>query len=216
MVTGSRAGEDSSEEDEALKRFQLPEEVKAAPKVYEEDYSIPNPLWDIEEVPDWSERIASYTDEQKELYNDMVPKVKEFFGLLESKNGWEVIVDNKTDMIKIETKRSVRGNMMIRAEGPVDWPPIDVCRCMNYKPFQKDFDLNQDWSVTVQKPGANFIVIHKKTQKKYVVAARDFVVDLIMNREADGTVYNVASSTNCKAQVPLIKGVVRADTPIGG
>jgi len=75
----------------------------------------------------------------------MVPKIKEFFGLLESKNGWDVIVDNKTDRIKIETKRSLRGNLMIRANGPVDWPPIDVCRCLSYKPLQSEFDLNQDF-----------------------------------------------------------------------
>ena len=216
MVGGSKAGDESSEDEESMRRLQGPEEVKAAPKVYEEDYSIQRPLWDIEEVPDWSERIESYTDEQKETYANMVPKVKEFFGLLESKNGWDVLVENKNDRIKIETKRSVRGNQIIRAEGPIDWPPIDVLRCMSYKPFQKEFDLNQDTAETLQKQGVNLLVLHKKTQKKYVVAARDFVVDLIFNREADGTVYNVSSSTNCKYQVPVTKGVVRADTAIGG
>jgi len=48
------------------------------------------------------------------------------------------------------------------------------------------------------------------------VSARDFVTNLIFNREADGTVYNVASSTNVKFEVPQIKNVVRAETPISG
>ena len=105
---------------------------------------------------------------------------------------------------------------MIRAEGPVDWAPVDVWRCMCYKPFQKEFDLNQDFNNTLKKCGVNLLVLHKKTQKKYVVAARDFVVNLLLNREADGTVYSVASSANCKVEVPHIKGVIRADTAIGG
>ena len=59
-------------------------------------------------------------------------------------------------------------------------------------------------------------MIHKKTHKKMVVAARDFVANLIFNREADGSIYNVGSSSNVKEDVPVIKGVIRADQPIGG
>lgn len=47
-------------------------------------------------------------------------------GLVESTNGWDLLVNNKNDRIKIETKRSLRGNLMIRSQGPIDHPPIDV------------------------------------------------------------------------------------------
>ena len=65
VAVGSKAGDESSEEDDASKRLSAPEEAKvvAPPKVYVEDYTIPPFFWDIEEVPDWSERIAKYTDE---------------------------------------------------------------------------------------------------------------------------------------------------------
>ena len=56
----------------------------------------------------------------------MVPKIIEFQGLVDSKNGWEVLIENKADQILIQTKRSVRGNMMIRASGPIDFAPIDI------------------------------------------------------------------------------------------
>ena len=65
VAVGSKAGDESSEEDEGSKRLSAPEEAKVAapPKVYEEDYTVPPFLWHFEEVPDWSERIAAYTDE---------------------------------------------------------------------------------------------------------------------------------------------------------
>jgi len=59
-------------------------------------------------------------------------------------------------------------------------------------------------------------VIHKKTKSKVVVSARDFVVNIVYNREPDGTVTSVASSSNVKANIPEIKGVIRADAPING
>ena len=51
--------------------------VKEA-KVYEENYTIPEVWWDSECIEDWGERIANYSDEQKAMYNDMVPKIIEF------------------------------------------------------------------------------------------------------------------------------------------
>ena len=212
IAAPGQGGEESSEEEDR-QRNSSPEEVKvvAPPKVYQEDYSIPDFIWDFEEVPDWSERIASYTDEQRQLYHDLVPRIAEFKGLIDSTNGWELIVDDKSGKIKIETKKSLRGNMMIRAQGPIDAPPVDVARLVNYRPLQKDFDLNQDWTTTHEHPGTNFYVIQKKTKSKMVVSARDFVVNILYNKESDGTIYSVASSTNVKFKVDPIKGVVRAD-----
>lgn len=106
--------------------------------------------------------------------------------------------------------------MMIRATGPIDFAPIDIQRCMFYKPLQKEFDLNQDFAKVLQKPGANMLISYKKTKSKMVVASRDFVANVIFNREEDGTCYHVASSSNCKFVVDVPKGTVRAETPVGG
>jgi len=82
MAQGSKQEGESSEEESDHKRNsgpQEPEEVKVVvpPKVYEEDYSIPDFIWDIEEIPDWSERIAAYNDDQKQLYHDLIPRFAE-------------------------------------------------------------------------------------------------------------------------------------------
>ena len=48
------------------------------------------------------------------------------------------------------------------------------------------------------------------------MSARDFVVNIIYNKEPDGTIYSVASSSNVKLKVEPVKGVVRAEQPIRG
>jgi hypothetical protein len=66
------------------------------------------------------------------------------------------------------------------------------------------------------KIGVNGYQAYKKTKKKAVVSARDFVVDTIQNYEQDGTLIICGSSTNCKADFPPVSGVVRGETPISG
>jgi hypothetical protein len=100
----------------------------------------------METVVDWGIRIASYDARQKEFYNNMVPKMMELKGIAKSEQGWDLIVDAKNDRIKIECKRSIRGLLMMRAQGPIDHPAIDVWRCMMYPPFRKEWDMNNDKS----------------------------------------------------------------------
>ena len=142
-----------------------------------ENYEIQMPLWDMENVTDWGIRIAGYDANQKEFYNNMVPKMNELKGIAKSTEGWDLIVDAKNDRIKIECKRSIRGLLMMRAQGPIDAPAIDIWRCMMYKPFRKEWDMNNDESKFFTKIGANAYHGYKKTKKKAVVSARDFVVD---------------------------------------
>lgn len=46
----------------------------------------------------------------------------------DSNNGWRNLVNNKSKKIYIETKKSVRGFNMMRATGPLEFPPIEVFR----------------------------------------------------------------------------------------
>lgn len=55
----SSLANESSEEDDAARRVG----ETRAPKVFKEDYRVPDMFWDIEAVQDWGERIASYTEE---------------------------------------------------------------------------------------------------------------------------------------------------------
>jgi hypothetical protein len=134
-------------------------------------------MWDMELVTDWGIRIAAYKDSQKEFYNNMVPKLNELKGIAKSEQGWDLIVDAKNDKIKIECKRSIRGIMIMRAQGPIDAPAIDIWRCMMHQPFRKEWDMNNDQSKYITKIGVNSYHAYKKTKKKAVVSARDFIVD---------------------------------------
>ena len=105
-------------------------------------------------------------------------------------------MDHKKDRIKIESKKSVRGNLIIRAEGPIEWPSIDIERCKLNKGYQKDWDLNQDSSQNLRIIGAGAHIYHKKIKRKLVVAPRDFVANVITNQEPDGSIYMLGSTDN--------------------
>ena len=54
-------------------------------------------MWDWEAVDDWQLRIQAYSEEQKQFYNDMVPKIQELKGVAASKTGWDLLVESKKD-----------------------------------------------------------------------------------------------------------------------
>lgn len=47
----------------------------------------------------------------------------------------------------------------MRASGPVDWPCVDIMRCMSYAPFRKEWDSNNDFVKFQKKIGANAYVV---------------------------------------------------------
>ena len=182
----------------------------------DDDFTIPEFIWDIEHVPDYEKRMESYSEEKKKFFRDIFPKVDLLKRLMAENEGWEVLVDDQEAQIKIETKTSERGNVMMRAQGPIDYPPMDVARLYNYGPLQREFDLNEDWTKILEKVGPNMYVMHKKTVKKLVVSARDFIVHALYYKEADGTMYITSSSDNVTTQVEHIDGAVRGEQPLGG
>ena len=193
------------------------EEKKAAkPKVFKEDNEIPKIMWDFETITDWSERIANYTPQQRQFYETMVPKINELKNIMNSNSDWSVLVEYQADKLKIETKKSVRGFTICRAQGPIDWAPIDVLRCMLHFPFRKEWDINCDFCQFEKKVGANGFYFYNRTISKTGFSARDFVLNLIYNVEADGTVLWCASSHNCSYEKPNHHGTTRGDTPISG
>jgi hypothetical protein len=66
---------------------------------------------------------------------------------------------------------------MLRAKGPIEASALDILRCMTCDDFKKDWDMNNDSSKFLEKIGANAYTAYKRTKKKAVVSARDFVVD---------------------------------------
>ena len=101
-------------------------------------------MWDVEKVTDWSKRIANYSAEQREFYNTMVPKVAELKNIISSRDGWNLLVDMKQDNLKIELKKSVRGLTICRGQGVIDWPVLDIWRCMALAKYKPEWDINND------------------------------------------------------------------------
>jgi hypothetical protein len=66
----------------------------------------------------------------------MVPKFNELKGIMASTSDWNTLHEKKEEYLLIDTKKSVRGLTICRGQGPVDWPAIDIWRCMCYAPFK--------------------------------------------------------------------------------
>ena len=159
-----------------------------------ETYDVPEVLWDIEKVTDWSKRIANYNAEQREFYNTMVPKLNELKNIMSSSDGWNLLVDMKQDELKIEIKKSVRGFTICRGQGTINWPALDIWRSMCYKPFKKEWDINNEEVDFKKKIGANAYIYYSKTKSKMGFEGRDFILNYLVNIEADGTLMVAASS----------------------
>ena len=148
----------------------------------------------------------------------MVPRLQELRNVLDSPSalGWTVLADDTEKDIHVELKKSVRGLQLMRARGTIDAPPKDVYRCCQYTPFRVLWDINNDFLLLKKKIGVNAYIAHIKTKKKFVISARDFVVNYLINQDPDGTVSFVSSSDDCDFSIPELSSVVRAYTALSG
>ena len=190
-------GEDAASGDEDESRV-----VERPTEAYVENYDAPKFLWDVERVPDWSRRTAAYNEEQLQFYKTMVPKIQELKNIVASRDGWSLLVDNPNDDYKIETKKSVRGFTIARGQGTIDWPAVDVLRCMGYWPVRQEWDINNDVSEYRKKVGANAFYFYSRSKSRTGFGSRDFVVSLLYNEEEDGTLLWASSSIGCPYTVP--------------
>lgn len=174
----------------------------SGPTSFVEDYTTPKFMWDVESIPDWSKRTAAYNREQLEFYQTMVPKIQELKNIVTSKDGWTVLVDAPDQNVTVETKNSVRGHTIIRGQGTIDWPVQDVIRCMGYFPMRQEWDINNDVAEFRKKIGANAFYFYNRLKGRRGFSPRDFAVNLLYNREEDGTVLWVSSSVGCKFNLP--------------
>jgi hypothetical protein len=92
-----RDSEEHSETEESNIGGSVAARVETEKEVYNEDYEIPETMWDWERIPDWGKRIAGYNDEQKKFYANTVPKFNEMMGVLASQNDWTILVDSSSD-----------------------------------------------------------------------------------------------------------------------
>jgi len=60
------------------------EVMTASGTIFKESFDVPKVLWDLEPVKDWDYRTQNYTEEQKQIYKEMVPKVMEMKGMAKS------------------------------------------------------------------------------------------------------------------------------------
>ena len=65
---------------------------------------------------------------------------------------------------------------------------------MCYKPFKKEWDINNEEVDFKKKIGANAYIYYSKTKSKMGFEGRDFILNYLVNIEADGTLMVAASS----------------------
>jgi len=147
----------------------------------------------------------------------MVPKLQAVKDVWKSDEGWSQIDHKASDLI-IETKKAQNGINYMRAHGSVNFSAVDCYRCMGNldKEWKRQWDENCDFTEHLQKVGVNSYVTYNKTKGMYVVSSRDFVMNFIMNEEADGTIIDCVTSEKVEFDCPEKKGTVRAFTQLTG
>ena len=68
---------------------------------------------------------------------------------------------------------------MCRAIGQIDAPAKDIFRLMNNAEMTSMWNLNNNFTEQVAKIGVNAYITYQRTNKAYVVSARDFVVNVL-------------------------------------
>ena len=87
---------------------------------------------------------------------------------------------------------------------------------MCYEPFKQEWDVNNDRVEYLKKIGVNAYIFYSKTKSKTGFSSRDFVLQMIMNMEQDGSIIICCSSSNCTYEYPLCNEATRAESPISG
>lgn len=182
-------------------------------KIFQESFEIPKVNWDWEVVTDWSKRIQNYSEDQKRFYAQMLVKLEEVKEIQNSVEGWSTV---ETKDVKIELRKSERGLFMMRANSILDWPVLDVYRCMAYFPFRSEWDINTEYAEHVKKIGVNAFVSYSKSKKQYVVSSRDFVVNYLCNVLEDGSIIDACTTDSVEVIIAEKPSTIRASTPITG
>jgi hypothetical protein len=152
------------------------------------------------------------------FYKRMLPKADRLKMMGSQTEYWSNLISDSRNDIVIDSKRSeFSGLMTMRSTGSIPNSPEDVWRCLNYLPWRNKWDVNCDDIKMLSKQGVGAYYIYNRTKKVFVVAGRDFVMDFFTYRQPDGTILIVvASNSELDDEVPVPKGVIRAESPIGG
>ena len=82
--------------------------------------------------------------------------------------------------------------------------------------MKPDWDFNNDSAQFLKKVGVNAYEYTSRTKKKFVVASRDFALNMLFNLEKDGTVVICGSSENFRGNCPSKPSTVRGWSPLSG
>lgn len=140
------------------------------------DFILETPVWEIENIKNWDERISHYSDEKKALYKRMIPRLDKLRAMKDDEDWNNLVTDNKKK-IYIDSKKSENGLMMMRASGPIDAAPIDVWRYVNYGVERMDYDSSCKECTTLSKEGVNAYRLYSQSKRVMIVKGRDFVLE---------------------------------------
>eukprot|EP00350_Pseudokeronopsis_sp_OXSARD2_P002030 CAMPEP_0170554910 /NCGR_PEP_ID=MMETSP0211-20121228/12787_1 /TAXON_ID=311385 /ORGANISM="Pseudokeronopsis sp., Strain OXSARD2" /LENGTH=204 /DNA_ID=CAMNT_0010864349 /DNA_START=1642 /DNA_END=2256 /DNA_ORIENTATION=+ len=129
---------------------------------------------------------------------------------------WTDLVNDRKMGVIIQSRTSPSGGNSIKATGTLDYPAEDIFKVIGNSAYRQIYDKNYDQGHYVMKIGKQAMLIYQKTKKISVVSARDFLLVMIYNKFANGSIKIVVASTDKNELFPEVKGAVRGFVEIGG
>ena len=181
---------------------------------YFENYSVQNPIF--EKIVDWESRIASYSQETKELYKIGYQKFEELEDLfIDKSNSWYIKANSKKkglDLFHEQCYCKKTGFPMIRVVSFTDHDPLVSLRAYADTKIRKQYDRNVKEYYLKQQLGANLFEAYQSTNRIITVEPRDCYHYILQKIDQDGTITCVMWNK----EMPLRQGHVRMFLPIGG
>lgn len=195
--------------------FNTPARVK-------EEYTVEDPMWDVEVVDNWTEKVAEeFSDDPlvAKYYHQMIAKVEEIkeFCANEGEKWQSIYRDDKTGL-KIDGNLHKPNNCStLRSQGWVPYSAIDIWRCIHYNPLRKKWDGNVERYETFAKLGPGLYNVLNRGKRVGIVWPREFIMNCFTYAQSDGTIFIVyTSNEDLYEEHPVDKGVLRGECPISG
>lgn len=192
------------------------------PAKIKEEYTVEDPMWDIEVVDNWNEKVAEeFSDDPTivKYYNQMMSKVEEIKEFCANEGEkWQPIHSDEKLGIKIDgSLHKSNGCSTFRSQGWLNFPAIDIWRCIQFNPLRKKWDGNVEKYETFDKIGPGLYNVLNRGKRVGLVWPKEFLMNMFTYSQSDGTIFIVYTSNEDLYEAnPVDQGVLRGVCPVSG
>jgi len=80
------------------------------------------------------------------------------------------------------------------AQGSMDYPAMDIWRCLATPAMIKEIDKYCDECFVIDRVGVNASHVYHRSKRYWIASARDYVIDSLTNQAGDGSIFIALSS----------------------